>query len=398
MANNQHSSPSIEPHIPALDGVRAIAIVAIIGVHATFMGAIPNPPPRFLSLLHILNFGWMGVDLFFVLSGFLITGILMDTRGFRNYFRAFYLRRALRILPLYYGILLLLLVVSPWVAHTWLGVLIPDHASWLAYFTYTYFWWRPHHQEAHVGVVGLPGFIIVEEQFYLIWPFLILLLSRQAFVRVCFVICTLAPALRLMLMYLNHNPQSEFVYSSIFTRIDTLAWGALAAVLVRSPPLLERLRPLLSYALAFTAAAVFIIAFPLGELYSRAWYTQSIGYTVIAIGCTSFILLAYAPETQFARALSHPLMRSLARYSYGMYVFHVLIVAAIRARFAQSLWYGQSIGKGFMLFVAVFLLPPPLAWLSYHLYEKHFLNLKEELAPQPNEQELPASAPSQSSL
>ena len=363
--------------------------MAIIGVHAAFMQAIPNPPPRVLSLFHILNFGWIGVDLFFVLSGFLITGILFDTRGFSRYFSDFYLRRVLRILPLYYAVLLLLLALSPRLAQTRLAVLLPDHASWIAYFTYTFFWWRLHHPEAHVGVVGLPGFLIVEEQFYLVWPLLIFLLSRRAFARCCIAICALAPVLRILLMHLSHNPRSEFVYSSVFTRIDTLAWGALAAVLVRSPQLLERARPMLPFVVTFAVAAVLVIAFPLEEFYSRAWYTQSIGYTVIAIGCAALILMAYVSNGSPAHALSHPLLRSIGRYSYGMYVFHVLIVAGIRARFAQDSWYGHNIGRGVALFTTVLLLPLPLAWLSYHLYEKHFLKLKLKLAPQAKEQPRP---------
>src|SRR5579875_572361 len=112
MSADRSTAP--QRHISALDGVRGLAILATVGYHILYMALIPPASARYLSVFHVFQFGWMGVDLFFVLSGFLITGILLDTRESRNYFRSFYARRTLRIFPLYCGVLLVLLAASPW--------------------------------------------------------------------------------------------------------------------------------------------------------------------------------------------------------------------------------------------------------------------------------------------
>ena len=98
-------------HIPALDGVRGLAILLVLFYHTT----IVEPGPWWATMLHATcrNFGWTGVDLFFVLSGFLITGILVDAKGRPNFLRNFYARRVLRIFPLYYAYLFAVLLIGP---------------------------------------------------------------------------------------------------------------------------------------------------------------------------------------------------------------------------------------------------------------------------------------------
>src|SRR5208282_2425862 len=151
----------------ALDGVRGLAIVAVMLTHISIQ-QVPLHP----LLRGTLALGWSGVDLFFVLSGFLITGILLDTRQCPNYFRSFYARRVLRIFPLYYGFLTFALLVFPYIvspdfmpapSHRWLYVCYV--ANWL-----------PH---AQWHVLSHFWSLCVEEQFYFIWPLLILLVSPR---------------------------------------------------------------------------------------------------------------------------------------------------------------------------------------------------------------------------
>src|SRR5690349_24799576 len=112
-----------EAHVLELDGIRGVAIVAVIAAH--FLGLMLEHPQNLVERLVALvsGYGMWGVDLFFVLSGFLITGILWDSKESPRYFKAFYMRRTLRIFPLYYGVLLLLLVLIP---ASWLAVYTPE--------------------------------------------------------------------------------------------------------------------------------------------------------------------------------------------------------------------------------------------------------------------------------
>src|SRR5438034_11006318 len=135
-----HSDPA-DARIPALDGVRGVAILLVLFLHLAPFGHGLPAPTAFVDkvFLHAARTGWIGVNLFFVLSGFLITGILYDTKGSSHYFRQFYVRRVLRIFPLYYGILAVFLIILP--------ALFPEHwvlrelkadAAW--YWTYMYNW------------------------------------------------------------------------------------------------------------------------------------------------------------------------------------------------------------------------------------------------------------------
>jgi len=363
-------------HIPALDGVRGIAIFATVGIHAIYARAIPEPPPRYLSLFHVMVFGWMGVDLFFVLSGFLITGILLDTKLSDNYFGSFYARRTLRIFPLYYGVLLVLLCLSPLIAQTRMSVVLPVAGAWPAYFAYLQNWWIPLHPVSSAGAIGLFWSLGVEEQFYLLWPLVVFLLPKRAFVGVCVAVCLLVPVFRLDLVI--HDPHSNVAFMNTFARMDTLVWGALAAVVVRAPAALQRVRLLLPYVLAVCATVVLVIDFPLHELYERSFFTQSIGFTAIAIGSASFLLLAYFanPRGRLAGVLTHPVLRSLGRYSYGMYVLHFFLIAAVEAYLGPLPLYGHSVMFGVMVFTGIIVMSWGIAWVSYHLYEQPFLKLK----------------------
>jgi len=159
--------PLSRRNLPGLDGVRGLAILAVMLTHISLQTIALNPMLRGLFAL-----GWSGVDLFFVLSGFLITGILLDTHQCANYFRSFYARRVLRIFPLYFGFLTVALLVFPYVvspefmpapSHRWMYVCYV--ANWLPHAQWhvlTHFW-----------------SLCVEEQFYFIWPLVVLLFGPR---------------------------------------------------------------------------------------------------------------------------------------------------------------------------------------------------------------------------
>ena len=372
----QTSTPP--PHVKSLDGLRGIAILATVGVHVMALGSIPAWDTSVLRASHIFQFGWMGVDLFFVLSGFLITGILLDTAGASNYFRSFYSRRMLRIFPLYYLVIFSLMALSPWLRHTRAAGLGASGQHWGIYIAYLQAWWKFLFPDLPQGHFLIYWTLSVEEQFYLLWPLVVYLLPRGVFIRLCVAICFFCPLLRWFLM---HDPANiGLVFTSTLTRMDTLVWGALAALLVRQPQLFARIKPLLPYILGISAAILLLIDFPLHEFYSRSFYTSVAGFSVIAIGAFALLLLAYDSDQQggrIAKYLSLPILRSLGRYSYGMYVWHVILLGLCDAYLLPRPWFGHSLIGGLLVWPAFFVITLAVAWLSFHAFERPFLRLKK---------------------
>ena len=371
-------------HIASLDGLRGVAILMVISIHFLYTNAIPAAPPAWLSVFHVLQFGWMGVDLFFVLSGFLITGILLDTRASGNYFRSFYSRRSLRIFPLYYLVVGVYLLSLPLQARIpALAANLPDRRIGLSYLVYLNNWYVPILHRSG-GTIGYFWSLAVEEQFYLIWPFLVFRLPQRAFVRLCVALCLFLPLLRLLFDPHPSWPASDFVFMNTTTRMDSLVWGALAAMLVRFPVRFARLRPLLPWTAAACALAMLVICFPLHELYSRKFYTQSIGYSILAVGFAAILLMAYHSDSvdgRLAKLLRWPLLTQFGRYSYAIYVFHYFVLLGLIEPFSGRAWFSHSLARALGLLVMYNALCLAVGFVSYHVYEKHFLKLKRYFEP-----------------
>ena len=235
----RHSPTPLAPwsgdggHIPALDGVRALAILLVMGVHTdVFFRSQPTAGTRLVDA--VMGFGWGGVDLFFVLSGFLITGILFDTRAAPGYYTSFYARRALRIFPLYYVALAVILLVLPILGAMWHHATpkLFEHQAWL--WTYTTNIGIALHGRWELAATGqtvLFWSLAVEEQFYLVWPFLVAALSPRALTRLAGAMVVGALLLRLGLVFWGDHVVA--VYVSTLTRMDALAMGALVALAAR---------------------------------------------------------------------------------------------------------------------------------------------------------------------
>ncbi len=172
--------------VPALDGLRGLAILAVVEFH--FAEGLTNASRPESAIYNVFRTGWLGVDLFFVLSGFLITGILSNSKGTPGYFRNFYWRRALRIFPPYYAFLFVFGVLYPLARHR------PLDAPW----------WHWTYLTNVAIAAGLPvnscshfWSLAIEEQFYLLWPLLIYMLSRKAAMNACIACVGIAAAARI---------------------------------------------------------------------------------------------------------------------------------------------------------------------------------------------------------
>jgi len=365
--------------IPELDGVRGMAILLVLLSH--FQGPRPASFPSILFVPEDL--GWSGVDLFFVLSGFLITGILVETRRSSNYFSSFYARRMLRIFPLYlvfiFGYFEIALPLARYFGHE-------QHSN------YAQMWYWLHLSNwrsafiLDLGPLSHLWSLSIEEQFYLIWPMVVLLVRPSWLVYVC--CAMILTPLGLRLAFLNNVYGWELLHRLTPFRIDSLAVGCVIALFVRNKKWLSIAQPRLwlitSIALApLLAVLVFAKTLSAGSRLMTTW-----GYTAFALayGCLVFSAYLYSGSSMWlASQLRSAPLRAFGKYSYAIYVLHWPLVG-LQKRVLAALASGH--GRVVLWILAPLsgiLISFALAHASWHLLEKHFLRLKSRFVASPPE-------------
>jgi len=206
------------PRLRQLDAVRGIAILLVI-----FHNQSQKYPS--LHLQRLFADGWMGVDLFFVLSGFLITGILVDAKTSDGYFKNFYARRCLRIWPLYYSLIVFMFVVVPWLRPSDAHTIFERSSPWWAYPLFLQNFLIKAPTDA-TGPLAVTWSLAIEEQFYLVWPLVIRYCSEAQVRRMAVAVMCLSPILRFFLSFHDVN-----LYTNVFCRLDGLMAGALLGIL-----------------------------------------------------------------------------------------------------------------------------------------------------------------------
>lgn len=358
--------------IPPLDGVRGVAILLVLLGHTaeSLVGefGLSNP------LLRMGLLGWAGVDLFFVLSGFLITGILCDAKEKPHYFKNFYARRTLRIFPLYYGVLLLVLILSLIIPT--LSISGEGHPGWIwAYLT-----------NFMIGINGAGSFgmldhfwsLAVEEHFYLVWPALVLLLNRRTLMFVAAAALVVALLLRVSVTDMETGmSMSGYMFTPM--RMDALAAGSLIALAARGP---AGIGGLVKFAvvvgpLAFATFALLVLWRHTPE-YSDP-FIGTIGLSLLwaAFGSALVLSLTWAP---LSRLMSGGFLRWFGKYSYGLYVWHpIVIIPLMHTDWARSL-RGDSVLLGCLMMAFALALSIGIALVSWNVLEKQFLKLKVKFA------------------
>lgn len=344
-----------------LDGLRGIAILMVM-VHRFW-------PRRGVGMAaDVAGAGWIGVDLFFVISGFLIAGILLETRGEPGYFRNFYARRVLRIFPLYY-----LFVIGVWIAFAG-NPAFREHAG-------SPLWYLFHLGNIPEGVLGkdVPYWLAptwslaIEEQFYLTFPLLVALVPRRSLTWVLVFMLAAAPVVRLVTM-LAMPDQERMQYLFTLCRLDTIAAGCLLAVIVRAVDLARwRTRIVQLALLAVPSVVALAIA---SRLDRTSPFDRVLGYSVVAVGCASVVALVILHRGRAATALLRwsPLTYC-GKLCFGLYLLHrpadtFVSAAATRLGIDADLWL-------LPLKVAVALV---LATLSWRLIERPFIRIKDRFA------------------
>jgi peptidoglycan/LPS O-acetylase OafA/YrhL len=348
-------------YVKELDGIRGVAIACVMLFH---FGYLPV--------------GWIGVQFFFVLSGYLITTILLNDRV--TDLRRFYWRRTLRIFPLYYFFLL-----ATTVFYILVGIPRAFSSDWPWLFAYA-------SNFARLREIDLPTYVhtwslAVEEQFYLVWPITILLLSALRIRMVVLILLICVPLLRLVifhwLVFLDYGRDfaGRTVYSLPFTQFDAFAAGAAITVFR-----LQHLRNaahwfILSVALA---AVCGLLILSIDHIFYRSAFFGSFGFPMFLVNYHEYVwgyslinaiaaigIICALQKVYFTRLLNLPALSRLGKISYGVYVYHLPLLLAGQSLFVENAPAGRAVF--FILWVAITVL---VSELSFRYLETPFLKLK----------------------
>jgi peptidoglycan/LPS O-acetylase OafA/YrhL len=359
----------LRPFMPELDVLRGIAVLAVLLLHGFYwrygsssFGSLSG------KFMEITRFGWTGVNLFFVLSGFLITGILIDSKDKPKFYRRFYSRRALRILPAYYALLLLLLLFR---------------SSSAAFVGLSFFYLA--NMTEFFGVAcgyGPLWSLAVEEHFYILWPTVVRRLSLRWLALVSALIVVLVPLLRGIFFALGYRGGLDWYTWFV---ADGLAAGALLAIVLRTAITRKRIS-VLCWILLASSAALGVAGYPFGIATRNRLFGAAFQFTTINTFFAGILLLFLLVGSGSARRFVNiPKLRFFGYLSYGLYLDH-LLAFRIYDRFCQD-YVPQLVAspRNFALVCLRFALAGGCAvgaaYLSRKYFEERFLRLKNSLAP-----------------
>ncbi len=369
-------------HIKELDGARGIAVIVVMLFHFVHIPFVSEN--RFdLFVINFLHLGWIGVDLFFVLSGFLITRILIHEKReqkFSKYLSRFYAKRSLRIFPLYYAYLIFIFLI-------FLPLFLQklDHNEQLklveAKNAQLWFWLYVSNIKQVVngkffgaGVSHLWS-LSIEEQFYLFWPLIVYYFKLANIKRITIGIIILSPLLRIICLQLGMPLLS--IYFFTFTRLDALSMGALVAILSIQNVKIDFLK--LIRFIVFLSIVSIVIIYYFGIIPESSPVICSIGYSLLALtfGCL-ILLLQSTYDFKFRSFFNTKYLTFMGKYSYGLYLFHPLVRnVVLRILGNPFVILGSQILWTIFFIILSTGLSIILALLSWNLFEKWFLKLKD---------------------
>ena len=351
--------------ILTLDGLRGLAIGLVLWHHAPHL-FMSNPPTEWHGFWTLSAAGWMGVDLFFVVSGFLITSNLIHTSHRPGQLRSFWARRALRIFPLAYLYLFVLLVITrfkpidckpgQWVNGQWIA-----SALYYSNFHIAVFGWS-------ASTLSILWSLAIEEQFYTFWPFVVRSTSKKALLAVCIVLVLLAPLCRFLTYHTLGYP-ATFVLT--FCRFDALAWGAVLVLAVSDESLRKPIfRVCNVLAIPGWVVMAYLIALPFGPQ-SPGILNEPLsvfGFSLVGLFFACTVALAINPPAPLKLVLTTPIFTIPGKLCYGLYLWHYLcghVINKTMGRFALP-WK----------LTAWLVLTALVATASWHFFEKPILRLK----------------------
>lgn len=354
------NNPFDKAHYPGLDVLRGVAILLVL-------------------LFHYFAFpiGWIGVDLFFVLSGFLITKSLLQLKSEPAYFQKFFVRRVLRIFPVYYLTLILFFTTAPFLFSQ------KGSGTLYAYYTGHQTWFWTFTQNWLFIAKGLPPepylqhlwSLAVEEQFYLCWPLLIYLPKNAKQIQVLVAAVFLFALLFRLFLFLNTNDRMPLYYNTL-TRADSLAAGALLATSVRlSKPFPK--------AWTWMIAVVFLGMLLCSALFYKGWQYDNALFATAGYSASALFFMVLCQQMVYSTKQFKGLgwLKFLGRISYGLYVYHIpvlLVLSFVLKKYAASFLMELYVSENFVAVISM-MATIVLSLLSFKLIEQPFLRLKEKL-------------------
>ncbi|MFM8425630.1 MAG: acyltransferase family protein, partial [Chloroflexota bacterium] len=324
--------------------------------------------------------GWVGVDIFFTLSGFLITSILLKSKTDEHYFKNFYVRRALRIFPLYYAAILFVLFFAPKVEEEFTNQLSTALPIMLLYQQNWALMFKDFHITQYLGITWS---LAIEEQFYLIWPFIVYKLDREKLVKFSIGYIAISIIARTLgtLLWPDLPQASTFFYYTSFARFEEMLFGGLLATFLTYDGAHEKVKryalPLFLVSFAVFVALHFL-SLPGSPHPEHASLPLTLGgYTTAALFTLGLIgiFITHPPQNLFRRFFANPVLTFLGKYSYSMYLFHMTAALILLDVF----WHSELRGwKPFILYpLTTYIATIIIALLTWNLLEKHMLGLKK---------------------
>lgn len=359
--------------VPAVDGLRGIAVLLVLWYHAPFLfRELPefssdHTPWSMLGLFGRMSLGgWIGVDLFFVVSGFLITTILLRSREAGIWPWVFWGRRGLRILPLALAYLLTLFVLQR------MGDplnLLPNFHGWS--------WYAVYLGNIHISLYGWQPLAVmilwslaIEEQFYLVWPLIVHMANTARLIRWCVGLIVLAPLFRAG-AYATMDYPATYVFT--LCRVDALAAGALVATLLSTQEWRQRTIEAcgrLVFPVLVLILITVLVPFSPSLSQTRPWFFSIVGYSWLALGFAVCLVASVSSTGLWGRVVTSPFLAFLGRRCYGLYIWHVIVAGLVKVCL-------DSVEVGFFTHVLVWsALLLGVASASWYCLEAPILRLK----------------------
>jgi len=323
--------------------------------------------------------GMWGVDLFLLLSGYLITMILLDGKGQQGYFLNFYVRRALRIFPLYYGTLFVVFQIVPLVSTLDAVAVELTARQWWLWLFLSNVPGGPLLDGSRLYSLGHLWMLAMQIHFYLLWPFAVAALSQRRLIQVCIGSMIIGFTARTAVALLGVGSESMFRWSTI-TRIDGLAAGSILAVLVRNPEVHLQLINLARHGIRAFGCLFLVMVFIPRSFYHDTAVVFEVPVVVLFVSSLLVLALRPSPPSNLFVLFSNRFLVSLGKYSYGLFVIHGILRPVLERLIPLDrlvVLAGLPVmAMGFYIILAIaisFL----LSFVVWHLFEKHFLRLKK---------------------
>jgi peptidoglycan/LPS O-acetylase OafA/YrhL len=360
---------------PSLEGIRGYAFLAVFAAHYFYAFLDPSPRLSMLSVAEsLLSVAWIAVPIFFVLSGFLIGGILYDTRNREGYFRVFYSRRILRVFPIYYLTLFVIAGIDHfhgisldynfWSGFLYIQNLLPGFLN------------RPH--SAPSSQTGHFWSLAVEEQFYLLWPLIVWFCrDRRKLLRVTLFLIGVCTVFRFATPWIQMSPGRAFLATP--TRADAILLGVVI-VLIRRDAIYARLEPLAKY-IALTGMAILItLALVTDDSYPTSYLRVAFLIPCVNVTAAAIVVSVMEENSLLCRICSVRWICWLGSRSYGLYVFHYTYIGwfltSLGPYLAAHMWPRLA---GLITVILGFCTTLLLAVVSYRLIELPAMNLKRRI-------------------